>query len=231
MTKPTLVFRMDTDEEVWELRVLQAGGCGAHRQLLGQSIVPAHGHRHAGPSMDQITTPNPKCRLYWCLMKIRDWRYSQSGWYFRPLLWASAPLPSLKFTSPPLPCVKKYRSIQSLQCVTGGGDPVVWRASTRLIHCVFDQIQNKQNCFTTPSKQNCFTTPSKQNCFTTPNKNLGEKGPQTDKHMLPKSHHRSIFCRKADIEGLVSLKLFGPSIHSFVGFFALKPRAITRLYP
>ncbi len=32
------------------------------------------------PSMDQISTktPNPKCRLYWCLIEFRDWRYSQS---------------------------------------------------------------------------------------------------------------------------------------------------------
>jgi hypothetical protein len=30
--------------------------------------------------MDQIftKTPNPKCRLYWCLIEFTDWRYSQS---------------------------------------------------------------------------------------------------------------------------------------------------------
>jgi hypothetical protein len=28
----------------------------------------------------------------------------------------------------------------------------VWRASTGVIHCVFDQIPNLQNCFTTPNK-------------------------------------------------------------------------------
>ena len=39
-------------------------------------------------SMDQITikTPNHKCRFYWCLIEFIDWRYSQSCWYFRPLL-------------------------------------------------------------------------------------------------------------------------------------------------
>jgi hypothetical protein len=39
-------------------------------------------------SMDQITikTPDPKCRLYCCLIEFIDWRYSQSCWYFRPLL-------------------------------------------------------------------------------------------------------------------------------------------------
>ncbi len=38
--------------------------------------------------IDQITikTPDPKCRLYWCLIEFIDWRYSQSCWYFRPLL-------------------------------------------------------------------------------------------------------------------------------------------------
>jgi hypothetical protein len=33
-----------------------------------------------------IKTPDPKCRLYWCLMEFIDWRYSQKCWYFRPLL-------------------------------------------------------------------------------------------------------------------------------------------------
>ncbi len=38
-------------------------------------------------TMDQISikTPNPKCRLHWCLIELIDWRYSQSCWYFRPL--------------------------------------------------------------------------------------------------------------------------------------------------
>ncbi len=55
-----------------------------------------------------------------------------------------------------------------IQCVTGGGgirDQVVWRASTGVVHCVFDQIPNLQNCFTTP------------------NKNLEGRGPQKDKHL------------------------------------------------
>ncbi len=31
-------------------------------------------------AIDQISikTPNPKCRLYWCLIEFIDWRYSQS---------------------------------------------------------------------------------------------------------------------------------------------------------
>ncbi len=44
-------------------------------------------------TMDQrsINTPNPKCRLYWCLIEFIDWRHRQSWWYFRTLLWTSAP--------------------------------------------------------------------------------------------------------------------------------------------
>ncbi len=63
-------------------------------------------------SMDQISikTPNPKCCHYWCLIEFIDWRYSQSCWYFRPLLWTSAPLTfPLVHLPPPLPCVNKYR--------------------------------------------------------------------------------------------------------------------------
>jgi hypothetical protein len=43
----------------------------------------------------------------------------------------------------------------------------MWRAYSEVIHCVFDQIQNLQNCFTTP------------------NKNLGGEWPQIDKHLPP----------------------------------------------
>jgi hypothetical protein len=34
--------------------------------------------------MDQVTimTPNPECRLYWCLIEFIDWRYKH---YFSPL--------------------------------------------------------------------------------------------------------------------------------------------------
>ncbi len=35
---------------------------------------------------------NPKGRLYLCLIEVIDRRYSQSCWYFRPLLCTSAPL-------------------------------------------------------------------------------------------------------------------------------------------
>jgi hypothetical protein len=37
-------------------------------------------------SMDQISIkiPNPKCRLYWCLIELIDWRYSQSCGILNP---------------------------------------------------------------------------------------------------------------------------------------------------
>ncbi len=76
--------------------------------------------------MDQISikTPNPKCRLYCCLLEFVDWRNSQSCWYFtllvnqRPsnlLTGSSAPAP------PPLPCVNKYRGTCFHTVCNGGG--------------------------------------------------------------------------------------------------------------
>jgi hypothetical protein len=65
----------------------------------------------------------------------------------------------------------------------GRGDRVVWRANTGIIHCVFDQIPNQLNCFTTP------------------NKNLG-RGPQTDKH-LPPSTFTGHFFKKSPHLGFV----------------------------
>jgi hypothetical protein len=102
--------------------------------------------------MDEITirTPNPKCRLYWCLIEFIGWRYGQSCWYFRPLFWNIAPLTfSLVHLSPP-------SQVYVFICTVwqeGGGDRVVWRSYTRVIHCVFDQIPSLQNCFTAPNKK------------------------------------------------------------------------------
>ena len=94
----------------------------------------------------------------------------------------------------PLPCVNKYKGMY-LYSVWGGGDRVVWRAQTGVIHCVFDQI------------------PSLQNCFTTPKKTQERRGPQTDKHLLP-STFTGQFLRKADILGLVSLQIFASWLKS-----------------
>jgi hypothetical protein len=92
-------------------------------------------------------------------------------------LLTSSPPPS----SPLFP-VRLSTGLCFIQYVTmgGGGGRVVWRAYTGVIRCVFDQIPNLQNCFTTP------------------NKNPGGRGPQTDKH-LPPSPFTGQFLRKADI--------------------------------
>ncbi len=67
----------------------------------------------------------------------------------------------------------------------------MWRASTGVIHCIFDQIPNLQNGLTTP------------------NKNLGGEGPNTDKH-LPSNPFTGQFLRKNDLQGLGYSYLFGP---------------------
>jgi hypothetical protein len=40
------------------------------------------GHKVLLEDHPTIKTPNHKCRLYWCLSEFKDWRYSQSCWYF-----------------------------------------------------------------------------------------------------------------------------------------------------
>ncbi len=84
-------------------------------------------YRAGGVDQIYIKIPNPKWRLYWCLLEFLDWRYSQPCWYFRPLLWTSAPLSFslIHLSPPPSPCVgvNKYRGkgIHTV-CNRGGGD-------------------------------------------------------------------------------------------------------------
>ncbi len=63
-------------------------------------------------SMDQITikTPNPKCRISWCLIEFIDWKYCQPCWYSPPLLWTSAPLTFslVHLPHPPPPSLCEY---------------------------------------------------------------------------------------------------------------------------
>ncbi len=75
--------------------------------------------------MDQITikTPNPKCRLYLCLIEFIDWRYSLSFWYFRPLLWTSAPLTFSLVHLPPPPPVWISTEV-SIYTVCNGGEGI-----------------------------------------------------------------------------------------------------------
>ncbi len=112
-----------------------------------------------GIIMDQITrkTPNPKCRLYWCLTEFIDWRYSQSQscWYFWPLMWTKGPL-TFSLVHPPLPPFSVW--ISTGVCIYtvcdgrgrgSGCDESIYRSYT---HSVFDQIPNLQNWYTTLNK-------------------------------------------------------------------------------
>ncbi len=79
------------------------GGWVGARTWVGVFTFPADRNIM---SIDQVTikTSNPKCRLYWCLIGFKDWEYSKSCWYFRPLLWTRAPLTfSLVHPPPPFP--------------------------------------------------------------------------------------------------------------------------------
>ncbi len=143
--------------------------------------------------MDQISTktPNPKCRLYLCLIEFIDWRNSQSRWYFQPLLWTSAPLTFSLVHFLPFPPfrVNKYSGTYVfIQFVTGGGGGGGGRVSScveSIYRSVFDQIPNLQKCFTTPNKKE-------------------GRGPETNKHL-----YRPIFKNSRHL-GFGVYYLYGP---------------------
>ncbi len=68
--------------------------------------------------VDQIykKSPNPKCRLYWCLIEFIDRRYSQSCWYIQSVMLVFSTgcvkrCPSnllLWLALPPPPCTHVY---------------------------------------------------------------------------------------------------------------------------
>jgi hypothetical protein len=60
------------------------------------------------------------------------------------------PNPSHWFTPPPTPRVNKYRGVCIYTVCNRGGSGCV--ETSGVMHCVFDQIPNLQNCFTTPNK-------------------------------------------------------------------------------
>ncbi len=137
-----------------------------YKGCLADCPVPHHHHlaSHHGVhlslinvnTMDEgtIKTQNPKCRLYWCLINFIDWRYSQSCWYFRPLLWTVAPLPSL-LPPPPLPKVNEQYILTVCGCgLWGGGGGL-------LSYAVGHNLQE-------------FNTQNLQNCYNTTNKNISK---------------------------------------------------------
>ncbi len=120
--------------------------------------------------MDEIIikTPNLKCRLYLCLIEFIDWRYSQSCWYFRPLLWNIAPLTFSLVHLLPFPVWICTGLCIYTVCNRGGGEG---------IGLCGDHIQELYTVNLTRFR-------NQQNCFTTPNKNLGGKG-ASDKQLPP----------------------------------------------
>ncbi len=77
-----------------------------------------------GTSMGQVNikTPNPKCRLYWCLIELIDLRYSQSCWLFSTPLVNNAPLIfSLVHLPPPFPVLISTGVCINTVCNRGGG--------------------------------------------------------------------------------------------------------------
>ncbi len=77
------------------------------------------GKLEMGYVKDQITTKttNPKCRFYWYLIKVIDWRYSQSDRLCEAM---PAPVTFSQFSSPPSPIPVWINILYSLE---GGG---VW---------------------------------------------------------------------------------------------------------
>ncbi len=137
-----------------------------------------------GLEIHQITikTPNPKCCPYCCLIASGD-TVSHVG--ISTQLCELLPLYLLFSSPPPPPHLNKYRSLQSTQCVTGGGDRVVWRAYSGVLHSVFDQILKLLYKIALPPQ-------------TKTKKTEQGRGPQTEKH-LPPSTFTGQFLRKAEL--------------------------------
>ncbi len=79
------------------------------------------------------------CRPYWCLIKFKDGRDSQSCWYFRSSFVNYCPSNLLSGSPPPpLPCVKVHY-IQTVCGWEGGGgcwvvlETIFWRSLTLCI--------------------------------------------------------------------------------------------------
>ncbi len=66
-----------------------------------------------------------KCRLYWCSIEFKDWRYVRSCWYFDPALRTNAPLTFSLVHLPPLPKVKYIHNTYR-QCAAGRGWGRMW---------------------------------------------------------------------------------------------------------
>ncbi len=111
-----------------------------------------------------------KCRLYWCLIKLIAWRYSQSCWYFGPSFVNNCPSNLLSCSPPiPPPHSKSQSKVQTV-CVwegVGGG----------ALSCVGDRILQEFNTlYLTRFRTYKIALPPQT-------KPKGGRGPQTDKHL------------------------------------------------
>ncbi len=97
--------RMRTVNDVDGSRHKPATTCAAGARMFCRSAVKPVEDDHSRGAVDSLSlvalpkklvswdhgpitikAPNPKCRLYWCLIEFIDWRNSQLSWCFRPFL-------------------------------------------------------------------------------------------------------------------------------------------------
>ncbi len=115
------------DYNPWPTRPISSSYVGQDADQGHSFIFSTSLFTHSLPKISlTIKTPNPKCRLYWCLIEFIDWRSNQSCWFFRPALWTIAPVTFTLVSSPPpfpLLCVNKYTvyTYTYTMCKGGGG--------------------------------------------------------------------------------------------------------------
>ncbi len=112
----------------------------------------------AGHGLINFKNTKTKCRICWCLIEFRDWRYSQSCWYFRPSFvnYCPSTFSMVHLPHPFPPSQIKSTDTDSVWLGRGGG----------MLSCV--GVLETIFC---RSLTLCFWPESI--CFTTPNKNLG----------------------------------------------------------
>ncbi len=115
----------------------------------------------AQPHLSQPGTPLNKCRLYWCLIRVSrlEKKEIQSVMvaFSIPLVNYSVPLTfsldNLHLSTPPLHVWISTGVCIYTVCKRGREDRVVWRASTGVILCVFDQIRNLKKLLYHPKQK------------------------------------------------------------------------------
>ncbi len=129
-----------------------------------------------------------------------DWRYSQSCWYFRPLLWTSAPL-NFSLVHLPQPVSTSAGVCIYSVCNRGGG-------GSGCVECIY---RSYTLCIWPDSEPTKLLYHLKQ-------KPKEGREPQTDKH-LPPSPFKGQFLRKANIWDWILLVIWS--------FFCFRPPAPT----